>query len=124
MQQHTKSPFTSMCPTQHLYDLILNQSLDNVDKMQWTPSASAHLAQATMYMRTVDRFNGMQVSCMQTPSNSKFLILHENHKYEEQIKQFFNEVYELYVKIVMNPFYDSSEKINIPQFDEKVKKLA
>ena len=59
-------------------------------------------------MKNVDRCNDMIVSCMLTATNTKFLLLHENHKSEEQIKAFFNEVYELYVKIVMNPFFDSS----------------
>jgi len=61
---------------------------------------------------------------MQTPSGARFLILHENNKNEEQIKQFFNEVYEIFVKIVMNPFFDTNEKISIPQFDEKVRMIA
>jgi len=78
-----------------------------------------------MYMRNVDKFNNqLYVSCMQTPSGARFLILHENNKNEEQIKQFFNEVYEIFVKIVMNPFFDTSEKISIPQFDEKVRMIA
>ena len=70
--------------------------------------------QANMYMRTIDKYNDLFVSCMQTPSNAKFLILHENNKLEDNIKSFFNDVYELFVKIVMNPFYDPKELINIP----------
>lgn len=98
--------------------------MDQVDKKQWEPTASTNLVQAMMYMREVDRYNDLHVSCMQTPSNAKFLMLHENIKQEEQIKSFFNEVYELFVKIVMNPFYDPSERLNIPQFDDKVRRIA
>ena len=115
---------TTLMTTQNNYDFILNASLDMVEAQQWVPTASAHLGQANMYMKNVDRCNDMNVSCMLTPGNSKFLLLHENHKSEEQIKAFFNEVYELYVKIVMNPFFDSTQKINIPEFDDKVKKIA
>ena len=77
-----------------------------------------------MYMRTIDKYNELFVSCMLTPSNAKFLLIHENNKSEDQIKAFFNEVYEYFVKIVMNPFYDPTEKINIPHFDEKIRKIG
>jgi hypothetical protein len=63
------------------------------------------------------------VHCLITPSNAKLLLLHENEN-EEKIKNFFNEVYDLFVKAVMNPFYDPKEKLNIEQFDHRVRMSA
>ena len=42
---------------------------------------------------------------------------------EDTIKQFFNELYEVYVKTIMNPFYEANTKITFPAFDKKVKEL-
>ena len=59
-------------------------------------------------MSNVDNYQKeLHVSCMQTPSGARFIIIHESIKTEDQIKNFFNGVYEIFVKIVMNPFYDS-----------------
>ena len=43
---------------------------------------------------------------------------------EDSIKSFFNEVYELFVKVVMNPFYQANHKISLASFDERVKSAA
>ena len=77
-----------------------------------------------MYMRTVDSYNNhLHVSCFMTASGAKFLLLHEKAN-EDSIKQFFNDTYEVFVKIVMNPFYDSTQPINIPQFDDTIAHIA
>ncbi len=83
--------------------------------MQWSTN--------NMYLKTVDRFNELQITCLLTPSNARFLILHEQ-KSEDGIKNFFNEVYELFVKVVMNPFYESNQKIALPSFEERVRSAA
>ena len=86
----------------------------------WIPTASANAQQANMYMRTVDKFNSqLHISCLMTASGTKFILLHEK-SYEDQIKQFFNEMYELFVKALMNPFFDPEKAIEIPQFDDSV----
>lgn len=76
-----------------------------------------------MYLKTIDKFNEISVSCLLTPSNARFLLLHEG-KGEDAIKNFFNEVYELFVKVVMNPFYESNQKITLQGFEERVKIAA
>jgi len=64
-----------------------------------------------MYLKVVDKFQSdLYVHCLVTPSNARFLLLHENRS-EDQIKAFFNEVYELYTKLVLNPFFDPQKKI-------------
>ena len=84
-----------------LHEFILHSSLDVIDSLQWTTS--------NMYLRTVDRFNELSVTCLLTPSSkelsytildAKFLLLHEGRN-EDGIKGFFNEVYELFVKVVL-----------------------
>jgi trafficking protein particle complex subunit 2 len=42
--------------------------------------------------------NHQQVSCFLTAGNIKFMLLHGG-KNEDSIKNFFQEVYELYVKV-------------------------
>jgi len=99
-----------------LHDFILHASLDAIESMQWNST--------NMYMKTVDRFNELSITCLLTPSSkheifsfykysnivslvllmlihidARFLLLHEN-KNEDAIKNFFNEVYELFVKVI------------------------
>lgn len=38
----------------------------------------------------------------------------------DSIKNFFNEIYEIYIKTVLNPFYTIDSKIKSPQFQKKV----
>ena len=83
LASYTHNPFTQLGPVQHEYDFILNAALDKVDELQWQPSASQHLGQASMFMRSVDKYQDMFVSCMQTPTNAKFMLLHESHKSED-----------------------------------------
>ena len=45
-----------------LHDFILNASLDVVDNVQW----NSHY----MYLKTVDKFNELSVSCLLTPSSN------------------------------------------------------
>ncbi len=51
------------------------------------------------------------------------MLLHDGRS-EDAIKAFFNEVYELFVKVVMNPFYESNQKISLVSFEERVKSAA
>ncbi len=48
--------------------------------------------------QTVDRFNNLLVTAFVTPGNVRFLLLHDGRS-DENIKLFFTEVYELYVKV-------------------------
>mmetsp|Transcript_2883 Transcript_2883/g.2706 ORF Transcript_2883/g.2706 Transcript_2883/m.2706 type:complete len:131 (-) Transcript_2883:39-431(-) len=99
----------------YLYDFILHSSLDVVDNVQWATS--------NMYLKTIDKYNDLSVACLITPSNARFLLLHEG-KGEESIKNFFNEIYDLFVKVVMNPFYESNSKITLQSFEDRVKGAA
>jgi hypothetical protein len=76
-----------------------------------------------MYLKQVDQFADLKVHCLITPSNAKLLLLHEN-EHEDKIKLFFNEAYDLFIKALMNPFYDSTQKMNLPEFHVRVKAVA
>lgn len=57
--------------------------------------------------------------CFVTPSNAKFLLVHEGRQ-EDAIKLFFNEVYEYFTRLQLNPFYDENEQVSCPQFEQRV----
>ena len=70
---------------------ILHSSLDLVDKAAWTTNQ--------MYLKVIDKVNQQQVSCFLTAANIKFLLLHTGNKNDDIIRNFFQDVYELYVKV-------------------------
>eukprot|EP00041_Stephanoeca_diplocostata_P031366 m.976259 g.976259 ORF g.976259 m.976259 type:complete len:51 (-) comp23945_c2_seq13:361-513(-) len=43
---------------------------------------------------------------------------------EDGIEKFFAEVYELYIKTLLNPFYEPGSLIESPDFRSRVKALA
>jgi len=94
---------------------VLHSALDLVDKASWTTN--------NMYLKVVDKINHQQVSTFLTAGNIKFMLLHGG-KTEDSIKNFFNEVYELYVKLSMNPFYKYDTPITSKFFDTRVRAVA
>jgi len=67
--------------------------------------------------------NHQQVSTFLTAGNIKFMLLHSG-KSEDSIKNFFTDVYELYVKLSMNPFYKYDTPITTKSFDSRVRSIA
>ncbi|WFC95934.1 TRAPP subunit [Malassezia brasiliensis] len=55
--------------------------------------------------------------------DAKFIILHE-HKHEDGIRNFLMDVWELWVKITMNPFQDLNDPIRSPAFDARLRAAA
>ncbi|CAG8448170.1 4685_t:CDS:2 [Diversispora eburnea] len=86
--------------SRHLNQFIVHSALDLVEEMQW------------------NKFNDWLVSAFTTAGNIKFMLLHES-KNEDGIRNFFNECYELYIKILMNPFYELNTRITSSSFDAK-----
>lgn len=76
-----------------------------------------------MYLKSVDKFNEWTVSAFVTPGNMKFVLLHEARN-DDGIKTFFNEVWELYVKTMLNPFHTAHTPIRSPVFDARVRASA
>lgn len=117
----------------HMNQFVVHAALDVVEEIQWATSQ--------LYLRQVDRFFSSYVSCFVTPSNNKFLLLHQpstpgpgtttrssaaiganptSPQTEEAIRQFFVEVYESWTKTVMNPFYRLNMEVQSPVFRAKV----
>jgi glycosylphosphatidylinositol transamidase (GPIT) subunit GPI8 len=94
---------------------ILHAALDLVDEMQWKTQ--------TTFLRTIDRYNDLFISAMVTHGSVRMLLLHEA-KNDEAIRSFFTEVHELYIRVLLNPFYDVNTRIKSPSFDSRVKLIA
>lgn len=100
---------------QYLHQFVLHASLDAVEEAMWNTKE--------VHLKTVDRFNNLYVTAYVTPGSTKFLLLHDG-KNDDTIKNFFNEVYELYLRILLNPFYSSSSKIPSKEFDRKIRLIC
>jgi trafficking protein particle complex subunit 2 len=93
------------------------------------------------YLKCVDKFFNNYVSCFITGGNIKFLLLHQpttpvssvssrtstsiaanptSPQTEEAVKNFFTEVYESWVKAIMNPFYTVNMEVRSPIFRQRV----
>ncbi|KAK9383895.1 Sedlin [Kockiozyma suomiensis] len=98
-----------LCP------FIVHSSLDIIEEVQWTNSA--------MHLKVIDKFYNYLISAYVTSGNIKFLLLHETRA-DEVIRQFFVDLYDLYVKTLMSPFYSVDQAITSKVFDQRVKMLA
>lgn len=94
---------------------ILHSSLDIVEEVQWTTQLC--------YLKSIDKFNNAMISTFLTAGYIKLMLLHEI-KNDEGIRQFLNEVYELYVKTLMSPFYKVDMPIKSSVFDARVRAAA
>ncbi|GAX22772.1 hypothetical protein FisN_11Hh337 [Fistulifera solaris] len=112
--QASSQPLSDAATRQSYF--VLHSALDLVER-----SASNQ-----MYLKIVDKVNQQQVSTFLTAGNIKLMLLHNVHqnKSEDAIRQFFQDVYELYVKFSMNPFYAYDTPILSEAFDTRVRALG
>ena len=84
-------------------------------------------------MKNIDSFNNKLVSAFLTAgslhllqfadSDVKLMLLHETRN-DDGIRSFFNDVWEIYTKSLLNPFYKVDMLIKSPVFETKVKAIA
>eukprot|EP01066_Platyproteum_vivax_P012527 Platyproteum_vivax@DN5694_c0_g1_i2.p1 len=96
----------------HLPQFVIHAALDMVDPLEWQTNQT--------YLRTVDRFNEWSVSAYVTAGHVRLMLLHKL-KNEENIKNFFIEVHELYIKSLLNPLHEVYGVLASPAFDAKVR---
>ncbi|KAJ2968952.1 hypothetical protein NUW54_g13077 [Trametes sanguinea] len=80
----------------HVIQMIANASLDAIEEVMRKESVMS--VAPVSYLKSVDKFNEWTVSAFVTPGNMKFVLLHESRN-DDGIKAFFNDVWELYVKV-------------------------
>ncbi|KAI8616085.1 Sedlin [Chytriomyces sp. MP71] len=104
----------SVSDQKHLSQFIVHSALDIVEESMWGTNQ--------MYLKVVDRFNEHHVSAYVTPSGAKLMLVHD--AVGGDIRAFFVDVHELYVKMLMNPFSEINGSIGSQQFDAKVRALV
>ena len=95
----------------YIEELIIYASLDKVQDKESSNS---------MNLKIIDTFKEKIIMGFLTAGKMRFILMHEG-KSEENVKYFFQEVYEYYCKAILNPFIDKESKIFSTTFDEKVK---
>ncbi|KAJ3430988.1 trafficking protein particle complex subunit 2-related [Anaeramoeba flamelloides] len=96
----------------HLSQFVIHAALDIIEEKV--------LSNENFFLGVVDNFNNFTVSAFVTTGMVKFVLLTEN-KNVDSTKAFFNDVYELYLKVILNPFYKQNSPIVSPYFDKKVR---
>lgn len=101
----------------HLKQFISHSALDCIEESM--------SQQSTNFFKNIDKFNEYVVSAFVTYGGCKFILVHDDKlRSEEVVRSFFNEVYELFVRIILNPFFDYKAGFHCPAFNRHVLAIA
>jgi len=95
-----------------LVQFVVHASLDIVEQRAATTTS--------MFLKSVDKFNDMTISAFVTGAGVKLLLLHDERFREQDVKAFFDEAYEGYVKTTMSPFYEPNSVFTSQAYQEKL----
>lgn len=131
-----------------LNPFILHASLDIIEDLQWQNNPQSETMTSggggflrsrhsstndNCYLGKIDHFYGLAITAYLSYGNMKFLMIHGASSSgsntgtqidDVTVKSFYQEVHELYIKALMNPFYQLNQPITSPIFDSKVRALA
>ncbi|SCU85002.1 LAFA_0D13300g1_1 [Lachancea sp. 'fantastica'] len=146
--EFTNPQFNQFPPElKELNPFILHASLDILEDLQWQthPQSGANSgtnsgflrsrhssSNSNCYLGKIDHFYGLAITGYLSYGNMKFVMVHSGNVNngapvlidDVSVKSFYQEVHELYVKTLMNPFYTLNDPITSPVFDRKVRALA
>lgn len=83
-----------------------------------------HTYSERSFLKAVDRFEDMAISAYVSAGGVRFMLLHPPMRSDDGLRNFFGAVHELYLKVVLNPFYEPHSPIASGPFDAKVRALA
>lgn len=116
----TGTPGTNITVTDHRYltQFVAHAALDIVDQTIWT--------QPQMFLKCIDKFNEWFVNAfVGGTSRIRLLLLHDAPRLEENnIRNLFIELYELYTKFALNPLYVHHTPIQSKTFEKKAANIA
>ena len=112
--EHTAGTLQLPADGPNSYQFVMHAALDMVEESMWKTG--------TMNLKRVDAFQGQNISAYVTASNVVLLLMHENAS-EDSVGFFFREVHEMYIKIMMNPFYKYGSIVVSRSFQARVEKL-
>ncbi|KAL9862810.1 putative trafficking protein particle complex subunit 2 [Arabidopsis thaliana] len=103
-----------------LHQFILHAALDVVQDLAWTTSAML----VYWLLCLTDSYAVVNICFfLNLSTHTRLMLLHDSRN-EDGIKSFFQEVHELYIKILLNPLYLPGSRITSSHFDTKVRALA
>eukprot|EP01061_Rhynchopus_euleeides_P047276 TRINITY_DN9410_c0_g1_i1.p1 TRINITY_DN9410_c0_g1~~TRINITY_DN9410_c0_g1_i1.p1 ORF type:complete len:136 (+),score=29.45 TRINITY_DN9410_c0_g1_i1:85-492(+) len=98
-----------------LKHFIIHAALDNIDEIMWsTPS---------FYLKNADSFKDFHISAYISPGYVRFLLM-QDREIPDTARSFFAEVNELYLKVLLNPFYQVNTRISSQVFKQRVGQLV
>ncbi|CAG5097336.1 Oidioi.mRNA.OKI2018_I69.XSR.g15031.t1.cds [Oikopleura dioica] len=99
----------------HLCQLIAHASLDLVE-------ARAR-ATSQCFLKSVDRFNEWHISAYLTPGGAKFIMVHDQIN-EDAVRNFFQDVNDIWLRLRLNPFYNPDGEIKNKSFLLRVRAIG